>query len=151
MAPFSGLPAFGSAGGSAAKAVPTVAFTALDEPDADALGPVVTTAPLPADAVGEAMAILLARPWTTSFHVASSSSPLVHCDNRRAQLLRFPSLANWGTSFSCRRKIISESASTPLPEQATAKKVVASAGQTTDEERILQSSWKMRLGFEHAS
>ncbi|KAI9463367.1 hypothetical protein F5148DRAFT_1150306 [Russula earlei] len=89
MAPFSGLPAFGSASGSAAKAVPTVAFTAIDEPDADALGPILTTAPLPADAVGEAMAILLARPWTTSFHVASSSSPLVHCDNRRAQLLRF--------------------------------------------------------------
>ncbi|KAI9509009.1 hypothetical protein F5148DRAFT_1349545 [Russula earlei] len=45
----------------------------LDEPVSDALWPILTTAHSPADAVGEAMESLLARRWTTSFHVPSSS------------------------------------------------------------------------------
>ncbi|KAI9507608.1 putative peripheral membrane protein [Russula earlei] len=120
------LPAFGGAGGGAAKAVPTTAITApavLDEPGADALGPILTTAPASADGMGEGMASLLARRRTTSFHVPSSSSPLAAPTPRQSAgpAAAFASLANWGTSFSRRRKAPSESASTPLPEEAAAK------------------------------
>ncbi|KAH9973833.1 hypothetical protein BGW80DRAFT_1306660 [Lactifluus volemus] len=64
------LPAFGVAGGSAPKAVPTTAITAppsLDEPGTGAFG---------SNSASEGMAGLLARRRTTSFHVPASGSPL---------------------------------------------------------------------------
>jgi autophagy-related protein 11 len=117
--------AFGGAGGSVAKAVPTTAITApsvLDEPGIEVVGhiptPTTTTtaqAPLPADSAGEGMASLLARRRTTSFHVPASGSPLAAPVPRQTAgpAGALASLANWSTSFSRRRKMASESSTSP--------------------------------------
>jgi autophagy-related protein 11 len=150
------LPAFGGAGGGAAKAVPTTAITStapttLDETDDDALGPVPTTAPPIADSPGEGMASLLARRRTTSFHTPVSSSPLAAPVPRQSAgpAAAFASLANWGTTFSRRRKMASESsapAPAPEPTSASASASEQAAGKQgqdavagkTDAQRILQ-------------
>jgi len=147
------LPAFGGAGGSAAKAVPTTAITsaaptALDETDDDTLGPVPMTAPpIAADSPGEGMASLLARRRTTSFHAPVSSSPLAAPVPRQSAgpAAAFASLANWSTTFSRRRKMVSESsapatafAPAPAPEQAAGKQGQDAAAGQTDAQRILQ-------------
>ncbi|KAH9962908.1 hypothetical protein BC827DRAFT_1195700 [Russula dissimulans] len=147
------LPAFGGAGGSAAKAVPTTAITstaptALDETGDDALGPVPTTVP---DSPGEGMASLLARRRTTSFHAPVSSSALGAPVPRQSAgpAAAFASLANWSTTFSRRRKMASESsapapapapasASPPAPEQAAGKQGQDATTGQTDAQRILQ-------------
>jgi autophagy-related protein 11 len=116
------LPAFGGAGGSATKAGPTTAITApppdLDEPGAEALGPIPTTTTTPAlaDSAGEGMASLLARRRTTSFHVPTTGSPLAAPVPRQTAgpTGALASLASWSTSFSRRRKMASES-SAPTP------------------------------------
>jgi autophagy-related protein 11 len=102
------LPAFGGAGGSAPKAVPTTAITAppaFDEPGTGALGSIPSTAPLPTDSAGEGMASLLARRRTTSFHVPASGSPLAAPVPRETagSAGAFASLASWGTSLRRRR------------------------------------------------
>ena len=151
------LPAFGGAGGSANKAVPTTAITApsttLDEPGgAGTLGPILTTttapapaAPLPPDTAGEGMASLLARRRTTSFHVTPSGSSLVAPTPRQTgagPAAALASLANWGSSFSRRRRTDAASASASEssvpPSQAGAPKQQDSAAGKTDAQRILQ-------------
>ena len=120
------LPAFGGAGGSAAKAVPTTAITApsvLDEPATEAVGPThtptttTTQAPQTADSAGEGMASLLARRRTTSFHTPASGSPLAAPVPRQTAgpAGALASLANWSTSFSRRRKMVSESSTSTTP------------------------------------
>ncbi|KAH9981622.1 hypothetical protein BJV74DRAFT_78641 [Russula compacta] len=146
------LPAFGGAGGGAAKAVPTTAITAspgFDEPGISALGLIPpTTAPPPADSLGagEGMANLLARRRTTSFHVPASSSTLAAPVPRQTAgpAAAFASLASWGTSFSRRRKAddARPSSESSAPTQAVAAAAAAaerdSAAGQTDAQRILQ-------------
>ncbi|KAI0298723.1 putative peripheral membrane protein [Multifurca ochricompacta] len=135
------LPAFGGAGGSVAKGIPTTAITAppaLDETGTGAVGPISPTAPSLGEPVGEGMVSLLARRRTTSFHVPTSGSPLAAPIPRQTAgpAGAFASLANWGTSFSRRRRADGASSESPVPAQAVAKRDVA-AGQT-DAQRILQ-------------
>ena len=152
------LPAFGGAGGSGAKAVPTTAITAppdLDDPGAEAIGliPTVTTttttttAPPPAESAGEGMASLLARRRTTSFHVPATGSPLAAPVPRQTAgpAGALASLASWSTSFSRRRKMASESSAptphAPVQTQAAAGKdsaAAAAAARQSDAERFLQ-------------
>ncbi len=155
------LPAFGGAGGSAAKAVPTTAISApsvLDESGAEAVGPTSTTtttttqaaAATPANSAGEGMASLLARRRTTSFHVPASGSPLAAPVPRQTvgPAGALASLANWSTSFSRRRKMASESSTStptahgPAPSSAQARARAAegqdSATGQTDAQRFLQ-------------
>ena len=145
------LPAFGGAGGSANKAVPTTAITApstLEEPGAGAagagaLGPILTTAtaaPPPSDtAAGEGMASLLARRRTTSFHVTPSNSSLVAPAPRQTvgPAAALASLANWGSSFSRRRRTDAASESS-LPSQTAAARQQDSVAGKTDAQRILR-------------
>jgi len=145
------LPAFGGAGGSAAKAGPTTAITAppdLDEPGADALGPIPTTttttmtaAAPPADSAGEGMASLLARRRTTSFHVPTTGSPLAAPVPRQTAgpTGALASLANWSTSFSRRRKMASESsAPTQTPPALLPAPAPAPATGKSDAQQFLQ-------------
>ena len=156
------LPAFGGAGGSAAKAVPTTAITAPvdhDEPGAEAIGAIPTTmtttaaaAPPPGDSAGEGMASLLARRRTTSFHLPATGSPLaapVPRQTAAGPAGALASLANWSSSFSRRRKMPSESATSTPPAQALAQTqtqaaaAAAAAGRgsavgQSDAERFLQ-------------
>lgn len=155
------LPAFGGAGGSATKAGPTTAITApppsdLDEPGAEALGPIPTTtttsttAP-PPDSAGEGMASLLARRRTTSFHVPTTGSPLAVPVPRQTAgpAGALASLASWSTSFSRRRKMVSESSAPTLPTfapepaqtgvgQDPAAAAAAAAAGKSDAQRFLQ-------------
>ncbi len=151
------LPAFGGAGGSAAKAVPTTAITTpsvLDEPGTEAGGPTPTTtttqAPAAADSTGEGMASLLSRRRTTSFHHSASGSPLAAPVPRQTvgPAGALASIANWSTSFSRRRKMTSESStststptghgSTPVSTQAQAAAERDSAGGRSEAQRVLQ-------------
>ena len=156
------LPAFGGAGGGAAKAVPTTAITTpsvLDEPGTDAVGPTHTPtmttttttaqAPQPADSAGEGMASLLARRRTTSFHVPASGSPLAAPVPRQTAgpASALASLANWSTSFSRRgRKMASESSTSiptahpPAPAPGLTRAVTREGSETrpTEAERFLQ-------------
>ncbi|KAI0250611.1 putative peripheral membrane protein [Lactifluus subvellereus] len=134
------LPAFGGAGGSAPKAVPTTAITAppaLDEPGTGLLGSIPTTAPLPAESAGEGMASLLARRRTTSFHVPPSGSPLAAPVPRQtaSPAGAFASLATWGTSLR-RRKTDAVSPGSLAPKQAAAKQDAVSG--KNDARQILQ-------------
>ena len=141
------LPAFGGAGGSAAKAVPTTAISApsvFDEPGTEAVGPTATSttttkkqAPQPADSAGEGMASLLARRRTTSFHTPVSGSPLAAPVPRQTAgpASALASLANWSTSFSRRRKMASESTtSTPTAHAPTLAPAPTRAASREDSE-----------------
>ena len=145
------LPAFGGAGGSPAKAVPTTAITAapaIDDSGASAFGsPASTTAaalaapPPPAESAGEGMASLLARRRTTSFHLPASGSPLAAPVPRQTAgpAGAFANLASWGTSFSRRRKAIPTTTQATAPAQAPAKQDALSTGPgRTDAQQILQ-------------
>ena len=150
------LPAFGGAGGGTVKAVPTTAITApsvLDEPGTEAVGPTPTLttgqAPQAAESAGEGMASLLARRRTTSFHLPASGSPLAAPVPRQTAgpAGALASLANWSTSFSRRRKMVSESSTStptvhaPAPAPAPALTRTASGGSATgptEAERFLQ-------------
>lgn len=142
------LPAFGGAGGGAAKAVPTTAITApadLDEQGAETVGPIPTTTtttttsvPPPAESMGEGMASLLARRRTSSFHLPTTGSPLAAPVPRQTAgpAGALASLANWSSSFSRRRKMPSES-STPTPPGQAATRRESVAGKS-DAQRFLQ-------------
>lgn len=135
------LPAFGGAGGSAPKAVPTTAITAppaLDEPGTGLFGSIPTTAPLPADSAGEGMASLLSRRRTTSFHVPASGSPLAAPVPRQTAGPggAFASLATWGTSLRRRKTDVVSPGSLP-PTQAAARQD-AVAGETNARQLLQQ-------------
>ncbi|KAH9171318.1 putative peripheral membrane protein [Lactarius sanguifluus] len=105
------LPAFGGAGGSPAKAIPTTAITAppaMEDLGTGTFGSPTKTAPQPVESAGEGMASLLARRRTTSFHLPASGSPLTAPVPRQTAgpAGAFANLASWGTSFSRRRKAI---------------------------------------------
>ncbi|KAH9023404.1 putative peripheral membrane protein [Lactarius hengduanensis] len=137
------LPAFGGAGGSPAKAVPTTAITAppvMEDPGTGAFGSPTKTAPQPVESVGEGMASLLARRRTTSFHLPASGSPLAAPVPRQTAgpAGAFANLASWGTSFSRRRKAIPTSAQASATAQAGAKQDTVSESGHTDAQQILQ-------------
>jgi autophagy-related protein 11 len=133
------LPAFGGAGGSAPKAVPTTAITAppsLDEPGTGAFGSIPTTTHLPADSASEGMAGLLARRRTTSFH---AGSPLAAPVPRQSAgpAGAFASLTSWGTSLRRRRTDVASSGGSPAAPVRTATKQDAAPGKS-DARQILQ-------------
>ncbi|KAI9458624.1 putative peripheral membrane protein [Lactarius psammicola] len=138
------LPAFGGAGGSPAKAVPTTAITAppaMEDPGAGGVfGSPTTTASPAVESAGEGMASLLARRRTTSFHLPASGSPLAAPVPRQTAgpAGAFANLASWGTSFSRRRKAIATVAQAPAPAQAGAKQDAVSGSGHTDAQQILQ-------------
>ena len=141
------LPAFGGAGGSPAKAVPTTAITAapaIEDPGAGVFGSPTTTSmaavPPPAESAGEGMASLLARRRTTSFHLPASGSPLAAPVPRQTAgpAGAFANLASWGTSFSRRRKAIPTTTQATAPAQAPATQDAGSGPGRTDAQQILQ-------------
>jgi autophagy-related protein 11 len=136
------LPAFGVAGGSAPKAVPTTAITAppsLDEPGTGAFGSSPTTTHLPADSASEGMAGLLARRRTTSFHVPASGSPLAAPVPRQTAgpAGALASLTSWGTSLRRRRTDAASSGGSPAATARTVTKQDAAPGKS-DARQILQ-------------
>ncbi|KAF8267535.1 hypothetical protein EI94DRAFT_1730240 [Lactarius quietus] len=142
------LPAFGGAGGSPAKAVPTTAITAapaIEDPSTGATTTTTTTTTAappgpPTESAGEGMASLLARRRTTSFHLPASGSPLAAPVPRQTAgpAGAFANLANWGTSFSRRRKAIPTTAQASTPAQTAAKQDTVSGSGRTDAQQILQ-------------
>ncbi|KAH9061060.1 putative peripheral membrane protein [Lactarius vividus] len=137
------LPAFGGAGGSPAKAVPTTAITAppaMEDPSTGVFGSPTKTAPQPIESAGDGMASLLARRRTTSFHLPASGSPLAAPVPRQtaSPAGAFANLASWGTSFSRRRKAIPTAAQASVPAQAGAKQDAVSESGYTDAQQILQ-------------
>jgi autophagy-related protein 11 len=133
------LPAFGGAGGSAPKAVPTTAITAppsLDEPGTGAFGSIPTTTHLPADSASEGMAGLLVRRRTTSFH---AGSPLAAPVPRQtaSPAGAFASLTSWSTSLRRRRTDVASSGGSPATPVRTVTKQDAAPGRS-DARQILQ-------------